>query len=72
DQEQEHEQEQEKDLSRPGSATPPDGVSSDEAPSEKPKSSYPEEFELAWREYPKRAGDNSKVDAISACRARLI
>ncbi len=35
---------------------PPDGGSSDEAPSEKPKSSYPEEFELAWREYPKRAG----------------
>ncbi len=29
---------------------PPDGGSSDEAPSEKPKSSYPEEFELAWRD----------------------
>ncbi|MCP6379931.1 DNA-binding protein, partial [Klebsiella pneumoniae] len=59
EQEQEQEQEQDKDLSGHGSATPPDGGSSDEAPSEKPKSSYPEEFELAWREYPKRAGGNS-------------
>ncbi|MCD9437036.1 DNA-binding protein, partial [Klebsiella pneumoniae] len=45
DQEQDQEQEQDKDLSGHGSATPPDGGSSDEAPSEKPKSSYPEEFE---------------------------
>lgn len=50
---------------------PPDGGSSDEAPSEKPKSSYPEEFELAWREYPKRAGGNSKVDAFKAWTARI-
>ncbi len=40
DQEQDQEQEQDKDLSGHGSATP-DGGSSDEAPSEKPKSSYP-------------------------------
>lgn len=71
DQEQDQEQEQDKDLSGHGSATPPDGESSDEAPSEKPKSSYPEEFELAWREYPKRAGGNSKVDAFKAWTARI-
>ncbi|HCT5924701.1 TPA: DNA-binding protein [Klebsiella pneumoniae] len=71
DQEQDQEQEQDKDLSGHGSATPPDGGSSDEAPSEKPKSSYPEEFELAWREYPKRAGVNSKVDAFKAWTARI-
>ena len=71
DQEQDQEQEQDKDLSGHGSATPPDGGSSDEAPSEKPKSSYPEEFELAWREYPKRAGGNSKVDAFKAWTARI-
>ena len=71
DQEQDQEQEQDKDLSGHGSATPSDGGSSDEAPSEKPKSSYPEEFELAWREYPKRAGGNSKVDAFKAWTARI-
>ena len=71
DQEQDQEQEQDKALSGHGSATPPDGGSSDEAPSEKPKSSYPEEFELAWREYPKRAGGNSKVDAFKAWTARI-
>ncbi|MFM3319177.1 DNA-binding protein [Klebsiella pneumoniae subsp. ozaenae] len=71
EQEQEQEQDQEEDSSGHGSATPPDGGSSDEAPSEKPKSSYPEEFELAWREYPKRAGGNSKVDAFKAWTARI-
>ncbi|MBE8894299.1 MULTISPECIES: DNA-binding protein [Klebsiella] len=71
DQEQDQEQEQDKDLSGHGSATPPDGKSSDDAPSEKPKSSYPEEFELAWKEYPKRAGGNSKADAFKAWTARI-
>ena len=71
DQEQDQEQEQDKDLSGHGSATPPGGGASDEAPSEKPKSSYPEEFELAWKEYPKRAGGNSKADAFKAWTARI-
>lgn len=31
---------------------------------------YPEEFELAWREYPRRAGANSKKSAYSAWHAR--
>ena len=70
-QEQEQEQDQEEDSSGHGSATPPDGESSDDAPSEKPKSSYPEEFELAWKEYPKRAGGNSKADAFKAWTARI-
>lgn len=71
EQEQEQEQDQEEDSSGHGSATPPDGGSSDEAPSEKPKSSYSEEFEQAWREYPKRAGGNSKADAFKAWTARI-
>ncbi|HEN5205518.1 TPA: DNA-binding protein [Klebsiella pneumoniae] len=71
DQEQDQEQEQDKDLSGHGSATPLDGGSSDEAPSDKPKSSYPEDFELAWKEYPKRAGGNSKADAFKAWTARI-
>ena len=45
DQEQDQEQEKDKDLLGHGSATPPDSEFSDEAPSEKPKSSYSEEFE---------------------------
>ncbi|HBS3752219.1 TPA: DNA-binding protein [Klebsiella pneumoniae] len=71
DQEQDQEQDQDKDISGHGDATPPDGGSSDEAPSEKPKSSYSEEFEQAWREYPKRAGGNSKADAFKAWTARI-
>lgn len=70
-QEQEQEQEQDKDILGHGSANPPDSESSDEAPSEKPKSSYSEEFELAWKEYPKRAGGNSKADAFKAWTARI-
>ena len=71
DQEQDQEQEKDKDLLGYGSATPPDSEFSDEAPSEKPKSSYSEEFEQAWREYPKRAGGNSKADAFKAWTARI-
>ncbi|MGG8042092.1 DNA-binding protein [Klebsiella aerogenes] len=71
DQEQDQEQEKDKDLLGHGSATPPDNEFSDEAPSEKPKSSYSEEFEQAWREYPKRAGGNSKADAFKAWTARI-
>ncbi|HFO0258568.1 TPA: DNA-binding protein [Raoultella ornithinolytica] len=71
DQEQEQEQEQDKDLLGHGDATPPEGGSSDDAPFEKPKSKYPEEFEQAWREYPKRAGGNSKADAFKAWTARI-
>ncbi|HBU2515740.1 MAG: DNA-binding protein [Klebsiella pneumoniae] len=71
DQEQDQEQEKDKDPLGHGSATPPDGESFDDAPSEKPKSHYSEEFEQAWREYPKRAGGNSKVDAFKAWTARI-
>ncbi|MCI7949269.1 DNA-binding protein [Klebsiella pneumoniae] len=71
DQEQDQEQEQDKDLLGHGDATPPEGGSSDDVSSEKPKSKYPEEFEQAWREYPKRAGGNSKADAFKAWTARI-
>lgn len=71
DQEQDQEQEKDKDLLGHGSATPPDSEFSDGAPSEKPKSNYSEEFEQAWREYPKRAGGNSKADAFKAWTARI-
>ncbi|QLS18856.1 DNA-binding protein [Klebsiella michiganensis] len=71
DQEQDQEQEKDKDLLGHGSATPPDGESLTDAPSEKPKSHYSEEFEQAWREYPKRAGGNSKADAFKAWTARI-
>lgn len=71
DQEQDQKQEKDKDLLGHGSATPPDGESLDDAPSEKPKSHYSEEFEQAWREYPKRAGGNSKADAFKAWTARI-
>ncbi|HCR0118255.1 DNA-binding protein [Klebsiella aerogenes] len=71
DQEQDQEQEKDKDLLGHGSATPPDSEFSDGAPSEKSKSNYSEEFEQAWREYPKRAGGNSKADAFKAWTARI-
>lgn len=71
EQEQDQKQEKDKDLLGHGSATPPDGESLDDAPSEKPKSHYSEEFEQAWREYPKRAGGNSKADAFKAWTARI-
>lgn len=71
EQDQEQEQEQDKDHLGHGSATPPDDESSDIAPAGKPKSSYSEEFELVWKEYPKRAGGNSKADAFKAWTARI-
>ncbi|HIF5919614.1 TPA: DNA-binding protein [Raoultella ornithinolytica] len=72
DQEQDQEQEQDKDILGHGVATPPDDESSDETPpDEKPKTSYTEEFEQAWRGYPKRAGGNSKADAFKAWTARI-
>jgi len=71
DQEQDQEQEQDKDHLGHGGATPPDDESSDIAPAGKPKSSYSEEFELVWKEYPKRAGGNSKADAFKAWTARI-
>lgn len=71
DQEQDQEQDQDKHISGHGCATPPDGDSTDDVPPVKPKSDYTEEFELAWREYPKRAGGNSKADAFKAWTARI-
>ncbi|EMM1612234.1 DNA-binding protein [Raoultella ornithinolytica] len=71
DQEQDQEQEQDKDHLGHGVATPPDDESSDITPAGKPKSSYSEEFELVWKEYPKRAGGNSKADAFKAWTARI-
>ncbi|WP_447868979.1 DNA-binding protein [Raoultella ornithinolytica] len=71
DQEQDQEQEQDKDHLGHGGATPPDDESSDIASAGKPKSSYSEEFELVWKEYPKRAGGNSKADAFKAWTARI-
>lgn len=71
DQEQDQEQEQDKDHLGHGGATPPDDESSDIAPAGKQKSSYSEEFELVWKEYPKRAGGNSKADAFKAWTARI-
>ncbi|MCE9858160.1 DNA-binding protein [Raoultella planticola] len=71
EQDQEQEQEQDKDHLGHGGATPPDDESSDIAPAGKPKSSYSEEFELVWKEYPKRAGGNSKADAFKAWTARI-
>ena len=32
---------------------------------------YPEEFELTWKAYPRRDGDNPKVRAFTAYKARL-
>ncbi|EPO8269196.1 DNA-binding protein [Raoultella planticola] len=71
DQEQDQEQEQDKDHLGHSVATPPDDESSDIAPAGKPKSSFSEEFELVWKEYPKRAGGNSKADAFKAWTARI-
>ncbi|VEC78967.1 Uncharacterised protein [Raoultella ornithinolytica] len=71
EQEQEQDKEQDKDHLGHGGAIPPDDESSDIAPAGKPKSSYSEEFELVWKEYPKRAGGNSKADAFKAWTARI-
>lgn len=70
-QEQEQEQEQEEDSSGHGSATAPGGQSQSEGDKPEPKKIYPDEFELVWLIYPKRAGGNSKSDAFKAWNARI-
>ncbi|MGK0705335.1 hypothetical protein ACSFCW_17900 [Yokenella regensburgei] len=70
-QDQEQEQDQEKDNSGHGDATPPEeNPPSGEAAAGK-KKTYPPEFEEAWSIYPKRAGGNSKADALKAWNARI-
>ena len=59
DQDQDQEQDQDKDILGHGAATP------------RGKNTYPDDFELAWQEYPKRAGGNSKADAFKAWNARI-
>ncbi len=70
-QEQEQEQEQEEDSSGYGSATPPDDQGQNEGDNPEQKKAYPDEFELVWSIYPKRAGGNSKSDAFKAWNARI-
>ncbi len=70
-QEQEQEQEQEEDSSGYGSATPPDDQGQSEGDNPEQKKEYPNEFELVWSIYPKRAGGNSKSDAFKAWNARI-
>lgn len=71
DQEQDQEQDQDKHISGHGEATPQEDESHDDAPPSQQKNTYPEEFELVWRAYPKRAGGNSKSDAFKAWNARI-
>lgn len=71
DQEQDQEQEKDKDLLGHGSATPPRGQGQSEGDNPEPKKTYPDEFELVWSIYPKRAGGNSKSDAFKAWNARI-
>ncbi|MEE7414514.1 helix-turn-helix domain-containing protein [Escherichia marmotae] len=48
------------------------GASADaSAPARSARQEYSPEFEQAWREYPKRAGGNSKSAAFKAWKARL-
>lgn len=70
-QEQEQEQEQEEDSSGHGSATPPDDQGQSEGDNPEQKKVYPDDFELVWSIYPKRAGGNSKSDAFKAWNARI-
>lgn len=70
-QEQEQEQEQEKDSSGHGYATPPGDQGQSEGDNPEQKKTYPDEFELVWSIYPKRAGGNSKSDAYKAWHARI-
>ncbi|HHT0394702.1 TPA: hypothetical protein ACTW08_003275 [Raoultella planticola] len=70
-QEQEQEQEQEEDSSGHGSATPPGDQGQSEGDNPEQKKTYPDEFELVWSIYPKRAGGNSKSDAFKAWNARI-
>lgn len=50
----------------------PDASVEQQPPPEAPpnRSAYPAEFEAVWAIYPKRAGGNSKADALKAWRAR--
>lgn len=70
-QEQEQEQEQEEDSSGHGYATPPGDQGQSEGYNPEQKKTYPDEFELVWSIYPKRAGGNSKSDAYKAWHARI-
>ncbi|MCS4271178.1 MULTISPECIES: hypothetical protein [Raoultella] len=70
-QEQEQEQEQEEDSSGHGYATPPSDQGQSEGDNPEQKKTYPDEFELVWSIYPKRAGGNSKSDAYKAWHARI-
>ncbi|EHD1544236.1 helix-turn-helix domain-containing protein [Escherichia coli] len=48
------------------------GASADaSAPARSARQEYSPEFELAWQEYPKRAGGNSKSAAFKAWKARI-
>ncbi len=71
DQEQDQEHEKDTDLLGHGSATPPRGQGQSEGDNPEPKKTYPDEFELVWSIYPKRAGGNSKSDAFKAWNARI-
>ncbi|MBS0877965.1 MULTISPECIES: hypothetical protein [unclassified Tatumella] len=70
EQEQEQEQEQKNTLGH-GSAIPPDDDETDSETRGSKKKTYPEDFERAWAIYPKRAGGNSKADAVKAWNARI-
>lgn len=70
-QEQEQEQEQEEDSSGHGYATPSGDQGQGEGDNPEQKKTYPDEFELVWSIYPKRAGGNSKSDAYKAWHARI-
>lgn len=70
-QEQEQEQEQEEDSSGHGYATPPGDQGQSEGDNPEQKKTYPDEFELVWSIYPKRAGGNSKSDAYKSWHARI-
>jgi hypothetical protein len=62
DQDQEQEQEQKKHMSDSGK------IPNQTQPVDDKK--YPDEFEILWREYPKRSGSNSKSGAFKSWKAR--
>lgn len=71
DQDQDQEQDQDKhNLGHGGPIPPVEELPPDESPTGK-KKNYPPEFEEAWASYPKRAGGNSKADALKAWTARI-
>lgn len=71
DQEQEQEQEQDQNKSGHGDATPPASQDDRKDVKSTGKNIYPDEFEEAWKIYPKRSGGNSKSDAFKAWKARV-